>query len=104
MSSDHRVAGSSPVGCKIRSIAYLQAITAPEKQRAKKRVIGLSSGFAILLELVPTICGQIRAIYWRPNRGFRLNVGRYTETLLSQRRSSVQVEAAFGIGSFWIAC
>jgi hypothetical protein len=37
---DHRVAGSSHVGCKTSSIADLQPILIPEKQRAKKPVIG----------------------------------------------------------------
>ena len=48
--SDHRVAGSSPAGCKSISRADGLAIKIPEKQRAKTLVIGLLSGFLILLD------------------------------------------------------
>jgi hypothetical protein len=41
----------------------LQAILIPDKQRAKKHVIGLLSRFSIQLDLVCGDCGQIRAIF-----------------------------------------
>ena len=53
MTSDHRVAGSSPAGCRSSTRADPQAITAPEKQRAEKLVVSLLSGFAIFLDLLP---------------------------------------------------
>jgi hypothetical protein len=52
MTSDHRVAGSSPAGCKSSSRADFQAISVLKKQRRKELVIGLLSGLKFLLDRV----------------------------------------------------
>jgi hypothetical protein len=52
MTSDHRVTGSSPAGCKSSTRADSQPIMALGRWRQKKLVIGLLSGFWILLDLV----------------------------------------------------
>ena len=41
MTSDHRVAGSSPAGCKSSLVAYLQAIS--HKKKASSRAITCQS-------------------------------------------------------------
>ena len=82
VTSDHRVAGSSPAGCRSSLVADLQAIKHPKNKEQKI----LLSGFSILLDSVSS-CMRInpRNLLACRIRGFRYNPG-HSEAHPSQRR------------------
>jgi len=66
MTSDHRVAGSSPAGCKSHNHSGLADNSASLKTRSKSAVIGLLSGFLILLASVAAYVRTTACIFACP--------------------------------------
>src|SRR5262249_42553426 len=84
MTSDHGVAGSSPAGCSSGLEADWQSIMVSGNREAKSLLSFCYRIFEFYSTEFPGICGQVRAIYSRPNMRFRYKISWYNEAHPSQ--------------------
>src|SRR6516165_3147935 len=86
MTSDHRVAGSSPAGCKSSLVNDLQAVLCPKNRSLKSTVIRLLSGFPVLLASLTAHCGQRRRVFLLVQFLNRFTIPRVWQPLLWLQR------------------
>jgi hypothetical protein len=88
MTSDHKVAGSSHAGCKASPRADLQAIKQSQNRTSKTAVIGLLSGFSILLAYLTAHVRTTANIFACPrNRQARNPLGMSAATINDPQNS-----------------